>query len=633
MQFTYTAPVTSRLLIEAAASQFFSNWGGQTPTGALDQAPFIPVVQQVVGPSTGIPVANMPYHGFAGLANNHQTHNVWRASMSYVTGAHSLKTGYAGGYQVFDQFGNYGTHGLQYQFGFNAATGQVVPNQITQRITPWQQANRTRYDAFYVQDQWTLSRLTLQGALRYEHAYSFFPEGMNGLTADSVFGGPAFTLPSAKGVTGYNDIAPRMGMAYDVFGNGKTAVKVNLSKYWQATANDGIYINANKASTFAQTANRAWVDGNRNFTPDCDLQSPALQDNTATGGDLCGVPNNANFFAFAQNHSLGTATVVNPALLSGWGVRPFDWQFSASVQQELLPRVSVEVGYSRRAWGNFTYTDNLAIGAQDFDTYTLTVPTDSRLSNSGEPVSFALLKPASQGLVNNYLTKAKDYGDVTSYWQGVELTVNARTNNGLTLQGGVTTGGGTRDNCAITSKVPELLIVAGVQQAISSCHVEEPWLPAWRGLVNYTVPKVDVQLSGILRSQPSIAATNDPASSGASIAGNLIVPNALVQAALGRPLAGNAANVTTNVALPGDVYPERLNTVDMRISKILRFGRTRSNIGIDLYNLFNANTGTVFNQTFGTLTPSGSVANGEVWMRPTSILNARFLRFNATIDF
>jgi len=181
--------------------------------------------------------------------------------------------------------------------------------------------------------------------------------------------------------------------------------------------------------------------------------------------------------------------------------------------------------------------------------------------------------------------------------------------------------------------VPELLLVLGVQQAISSCHVEEPWLPAWRGLVNYTVPKVDVQLSGILRSQPSIAATNDPASSGASIAGNLIVPNALVQAALGRPLAGNAANVTTNVALPGDVYPERLNTVDMRISKILRFGRTRSNIGIDLYNLFNANTGTVFNQTFGTLTPSGSVANGEVWMRPTSILNARFLRFNATIDF
>ena len=137
---------------------------------------------------------------------------------------------------------------------------------------------------------------------------------MNGLLADSVFGGPAFTLPAAKGVTGYNDIAPRMGLAYDVFGDGKTAIKVNLSKYFQATANDGVYINANKASTFAQTANRAWNDGNKNFVPDCDLQSPALQDNLAAGGDLCGVPNNANFFAFSQTHSLGTATVVNPEL-------------------------------------------------------------------------------------------------------------------------------------------------------------------------------------------------------------------------------------------------------------------------------------------------------------------------------
>ena len=49
MQFSYTAPVTNKLLIDAAFSQFFSNWGGQTPAGALDQAPFIPVVQQIIG--------------------------------------------------------------------------------------------------------------------------------------------------------------------------------------------------------------------------------------------------------------------------------------------------------------------------------------------------------------------------------------------------------------------------------------------------------------------------------------------------------------------------------------------------------------------------------------------------------
>ena len=66
------------------------------------------------------------------------------------------------------------------------------------------------------------------------------------------------------------------------------------------------------------------------------------------------------------------------------------------------------------------------------------------------------------------------------------------------------------------------------------------------------------------------------------------------KAALGRPIAGGAPTVTLNLANLGQVYPDRLNTVDMRFTKILRFGRTRTNVGVDLYNLFNANTGTSF---------------------------------------
>ena len=298
MQFAYTAPMTNKLLLEAAYSQFFSNWNPTAPAGALDQEPFIPVQEQAL--SGGVPVPNMVYHGYAGLSNNHQTHNVWRAALSYVTGAHSMKVGYAAAYEVTDIFGDFPSHGLQYRFLGG------VPNQITQRIRTWQQANRTRYDAFYVQDQWTRNRLTLQGALRYEHAWSFFPEGMNGLLTDSRFGGPARTLPSAKGVDSYNDFAPRMGLAYDVFGNGKTAIKANLSKYWQYAANDGVYIGTNPAATFAQTANRAWNDANRDFVAQCDL-------NVAAANGECGGLDNQNFFALRDSGSVrSTATVVSP---------------------------------------------------------------------------------------------------------------------------------------------------------------------------------------------------------------------------------------------------------------------------------------------------------------------------------
>ena len=87
----------------------------------------------------------------------------------------------------------------------------------------------------------------------------------------------------------------------------------------------------------------------------------------------------------------------------------------------------------------------------------------------------------------------------------------------------------------------------------------------------------------------------------------------------------NPDAVIAHLAKLGQVYPDRLNTVDMRFTKILRFGRTRTNVGVDLYNLFNANTGTTFNQTFGT--------DGSTYLRPNAILNPRYVRFNATIDF
>jgi hypothetical protein len=614
MQLSYTAPVTNKLLLEAAASQFLSNWNPTSPAGALNQEPFIPVQEQSI--TGGVPVPNMVYHGYAGLNNNYQTHNVWRASASYVTGAHSMKVGYQGAYEVTDIFGDFADHGLQYRFLGG------VPNQITQRITPWRQANRTRWDAFYVQDQWTRNRLTLQGALRYEKAWSFFPEGLNGLQGDSRFGGTKRTLANAEGVTGYHDVAPRMGLAYDVFGDGKTAIKANLAKYWQYAANDGVYIGTNPAATFAQTATRAWNDADRDFVPDCNLD-------TATANGECGGLSNGAFFALRDNGSVtSTATVVSPDLLGGWNVRPYDWQFAVSVQQQVLPRMSVDFGYSRRSWGNFTFTDNRAIGPADFDQYRFTVPTDPDLPTSGQTLNYYMLKPAAFGRVDNYLAPASDYADPTFYWQGVEMTVNARMNNGLTLQGGFTAGGGVRDLCEIAAQLPELYSQPlGMLQNrnVDACRVEEPWLPAWRGLANYVVPKVDVQVSAIMRSMANVAATNDPGSNGLSQSANYFEPAANIVAQLGRPVAGNAPQVTLDLTRLGDVYPSRINNVDMRVSKIVRFGRFRANVGFDLYNLFNANTGTAFNQNFGT--------NGATWLRPNAILNPRYARFNATVDF
>ena len=122
-------------------------------------------------------------------------------------------------------------------------------------------------------------------------------------------------------MTGYKDISPRGGVAYDVFGNGKTAVKVNFGKYLEPTSNNNNYILSNPITRIATTTTRTWTD-NGNYVPECDLRSPPAQNNIAAGGDFCGAMNSATFGTTAQ-----TTANIDPKILNGWGVRSNDWQW------------------------------------------------------------------------------------------------------------------------------------------------------------------------------------------------------------------------------------------------------------------------------------------------------------------
>lgn len=620
VQASWTSAATNRLLIEAGLSSFNSRWGGYIPAGA--DTHLIPVTEQST--LAGVPVPNYTYRGYVSFPSNDQQHNVWRASVSYVTGAHNLKVGYQAAFQVQKQF-QYADSQISYTFN------NGVPQSLTLRDAPHWLSNRTRFDAFYIQDQWTRGRMTVQAGLRYEHAWSWFPGGENGIVEDNPFGA-AFLFPETEGVRGYHDINPRAGVAFDVFGNGRTSVKANVGQYLQAANNDAQFTIANNAVTFQQTTNRAWNDRttfpagdprNGNYMADCDLMNPAAN------GE-CGPWLNSNF----GNPFI--TTVVNPDVLGGWGIRPYDWQFGVSIQQQVLPRVSVDVGYNRRQWNNFFYTDNRAIGPEDFDTVSMTAPLHPSLPNGGGyPVSFLTRNARTPiGATDNYYTFAGDYGDVTAYWHGVDATVNARMANGLVVQGGLSTGRGVRDFCDILDDLPELYSSApnqGFQNwPLGSCAVDEPWLTSLRGLVSYVVPKVDVLISTSLRSVPNVQPSTINtfvATNGASLAANYNMTPAIFLAATGRPLTPGLANQTVDLTLPGQVYGERVNSVDVRFGKIVRLGRTRTNVAVDLYNLFNANTGTAFQQAYDPLT------NGTTWLRPTTILNARFVRFNLTVDF
>jgi hypothetical protein len=626
-QATYSAPVSNRMLLEAGFSRFaygYARFGMAAPDGLMD---LIPVTEQ--SGIYGRP--NLSYRGVFdpldfGFNQNDALQDAWRTSMSYVTGAHNIKVGYQGYFSAVHN--GRVPNNTQLRYTFN----NQVPIAVSYFLSPrWDQHDRTETAAFYAQDQWTVGRLTLQGAVRYDRAWSWAPADGNGTTGTSRFNPKPIGFDRTVSVSGYNDITPRLGLAYDLFGHGKTALKVNLGKYVEAATADVIYSSNNPAARIvtrvgsgAGSAARGWTDGNKNYVVDCDLLNPSLQNNLATGGDLCAAlgGNNLNFGNANPN-----TTTINPAILSGWGVRPYDWQFGVSVQHELLPRLSVEGAYNRRWWGNFFVTDNVLTTAADYDTYSIAIPQHDNLPEAGNLASFVAITSAANARgAQNYMTSETDYGDArTSYWQGADFTATARLANGVTVQGGTSTGRGVRNNCAVTKALPELLGTARVD----SCDVTEKWSTSFKGLASYTFPKVDVLISASMRSL-EVAGGAGVATTGLSLAANYVVPNTIIAQSLGRLPANQLATGTTTLNLlnPGVLYAlERTNLVDMRFAKIFRFAGRRLDIGVDLYNLFNSNVITSYQQTYEQRT------NGAAWLTPTAIAAPRLARINLTFNF
>ena len=134
-----------------------------------------------------------------------------------------------------------------------------------------------------------------------------------------------------------------------------------------------------------------------------------------------------------------------------------------------------------------------------------------------------------------------------------------------------------------------------------------------------------------MRSVPNAAlgVGSASATNGTSLNANYNVPNPVVQQTLGRLPANGLPNGTTtvNLVLPAQVYGDRITQVDMRFAKILRFGRTRADVGVDLYNVFNSSDATTFQETFDYAT------NGATFLQPTAIVSPRFARINVTVNF
>ena len=588
----WTAPVTSRLLLEAGAAVYHAINGGKERDG--NPHDLVRMTEQCsAGCAANGGIPNLVYRSMNWRLNISKPLRA-TASASYVTGAHSVKIGYLLNDIFFDTIVSTNSTQLAYR------VNNGVPNQLTLDGGPFWTRNEVRSNSLYAQDQSTFGRLTVQGALRYDRVSSHFPDMQIGPTK---FIPTPVQFPAQAGVDAYQDISPRVGATYDLFGAGKTALRVSFGRYLEAASLSGVYAGPNPTSLVLTTVSRAWTDGNRNWVADCDLLNPAAQNFTGSGGDSCG----------AYNTNFGKPVLTNaydPAAREGWGVRPSDWGLAATVQQQVLPRASIEVGYFRRWFQHFIVTDNLLQSPADHDPFSITAPSDPRLPGGGGYAVSGLynVNNTVANLASNLIGYSSTIGaDQYQYSNSVDVNINVRVRSGLTLQGGTSTSQTVADSCEVRAKLPEMAPVNPY------CHTATGFLTQVKGLGSYTVPRLAIQVSGTFQSLP-----------GQSLAANYTVASAVVAQSLGRPLSNSAANVTVNLIAPGTLFGDRINQVDFRVAKLLRHGRSRLNIGLDLYNAFNSSAVQTYNQAF---------VPGGAWLTPTLALPSRFAKIGVQVDF
>ena len=681
IQPEWRSPLSDRLMLEFVG-QVRDIEQGATPltpdssgvSGELFQN-YGQLIGVTINNGTGILPNNFTYHG-PGPAPPDPTAggpftlarrpaSAYHASMTYLNGVHTFKLG------VQDTFGKVTV--ARYSTSFDQQGRQVrytfatpyEPLSVT-AYTPSFTRNDLDHDlGVYVQDQWSLNRLTLNLGARLDWFKTSYPAQEIDAT---LYGRPAATFDAGTSLD-WKDVTPRFGLAYDLTGKGRTALKFAINKYVQSQGLNGIGISGNPLSNgrgITNNVTRGWRDDG-NYLVDCDIY------NTAINGECTSAVSNSIF-------NTVPTVLMDEATRYGWGRRPNNWELMFGVQHELWAGMLLDAAYYSRRFGNHIVSDDTAcvrIGgtgcrdAVNYRYYDLAVPVDSRLPGGGGYMLEGFVEPDCSGASatctsaaslaaltpENQLVRPKEAGaPQIEHWNGVDVSVRMHR-NGLFLLGGVSTGRRYLNECEVWARFPE---VQGNNRPFSFCEVNEPFRTAIKGLAGYTLPRFsslpawlastfdDVSLAAIVQSTP-----------GGEMTANYNMPNAeFVRpcpsaettgdtscSTLGRPLANMTRSTDTrNVVLvaPGTLFDERHSQIDLRLGKVLSFGRTALAVNMDVFNLLNGNAVLARNNTLGQSRNPGSYAAtrepqadggyNSLWV-PTSVLMPRVAKVSLTFDF
>jgi hypothetical protein len=564
-QVRWTRAQSSKLLLEAGIAYYDQPYSQDCREGLPALA--LPSLNGSTGLLTGKCGYTIPPY-----SSTTKDYNMM-ASASYVTGSHAMKFGmtdlWGENSRTFAPAANIDT-----LIKINVAgLGNEIPFQVVVYNSPATSIQNVNSDlGLYGQDTWTMKRLTLNYGGRFEHFNASLPAESS--PASTWIGARDF--PAIPNLPNWNDWAVRFAAAYDLFGTGKTAIKGNAGKYVAAQA-AGYAQTFNGMSGATQTV--TWTDISRNGTiydANGNIEVNEVGPRTANYGQITVRP--------------------DPALARG-----YNWEYSAVLQHELFPRVSVTAGYYRRDFYNLQVNDNLNLAASDWITpFTVPTPSDSRLPAAGQPIQLYSLNPAKVGQAADTIVTYSGLNKTT--YNGVEFTANVRRNKFIAF------GGITYDRRASTT-----CDVRDNQNDVRFCDSVPPFRTTLKASAAYTMPW-EINLSGSFSSIP-----------GPSVSANYTVTSAIAN----RPIIGStagAASIVTNLIEPGTVFLETQKRLDLRLGRTFRFGQTKIQGFADIFNVFNAGTVLTVNQTY-------AAAGVNAWMTPNTITDGRYVRFGMQLNF
>jgi Carboxypeptidase regulatory-like domain len=613
MQLTYNSPITSKLLLEVGSGASLSQWNAFWMTGT--QANTVSIVDNGLGKTYG---AVATYRGHPDWTNRYTQ----RAALTYVTGSHTMKTGFIFEHMLTD---NYFIANGNVQYTFRNGT----PISILQRTTPYLELDRTDELGVFAQDQWRIKRLTLNYGVRFDFVNGYVPVQEMPGTPDEKFydrfpGVPAInpwvgarTFDAVDRIPNWQDINPRFGAAYDLFGNGRTALKFAIGRY-VAKTNVDVAVLLNPNTTAVNTARRAWADTNGNYYPDCNLGN-------FTANGECGAMDDQNFGR--QNpRALQWADDVRE------DNRDNNWDMSSEIQHELTRGLSVNGGYYFNNGGYFRNTDsvqrttdNERVGPADFDQFCVTAPLDPRLPKGGgyQICGLSAVKPSAFGLSQPVVKATSNFGTDIRRNHFFGFGLNARLAKGIRIGGGFDAGRSTRDQCYNVDSIGLSSYNAGGTGTGGQTATTIDGQPICK-LITPIRGLAMVKLNGSVPLPKGFTASaifQDMA--GPQIDAVWAAPTAAIAPSLGRNLAGGAATQTVPLVVPFSMYEDRIRRLDLRLTKFVNLtSRVRLQMNLDAYNALNGNAVQSLNTTYG--------AN---WMQPNTVLDPQILQFSGVLTF